>query len=224
MRYKKIKSAAFLFLCIIILVIPLASNGCSPAAQADPVIKVSGASDLYYLSLAIDNDVKTDASVPSVQMTPSTSSIEELKKGKCDAVLLGREPTSVELQGLQDYVIAYDATCIIIDDNSYQGGTYSIGGQREEKSSGLRDITSDELTQLLATKPGQPWAWDGDNYVANPELDPSSWLASNDAIYWVRTPASISFDFYFPREIRYPIHSISEFGFGRKISSCPKEG
>ena len=48
-----------------------------------------------------------------------------LKMVKLDAVLLGREPTADELKGLNEYEIALDAVCIVVDENSYDGGQYN---------------------------------------------------------------------------------------------------
>ena len=53
---------------------------------------------------------------------PSYDSVNNLKRGKCDAALIGRELTSDELKGLQDYTIAYDAVCIILDTKLFREG------------------------------------------------------------------------------------------------------
>jgi len=46
----------------------------------------------------------------------SSSPIEDLRQGKSDIAILGREPPASELSGLKDITVAYDA---VLHDNRY---------------------------------------------------------------------------------------------------------
>ncbi len=52
-------------------------------------------------------------------------------------MLLGREPAAEELDGLTDTIIAYDAVCILVDENSYTGGEVRASGPTGQKADGL---------------------------------------------------------------------------------------
>jgi len=109
-------------LALVLLLVVQTMSGCIPRVQADQPVPMSGAGDLYYLSVAINDQSDQGTGVQPVKMTVSDNSISDLKQGKTDIALLGREPTAAELNGLTDYVIAYDAICIIIDEHTYVGG------------------------------------------------------------------------------------------------------
>ncbi|MBN1368446.1 MAG: hypothetical protein JW967_11030 [Dehalococcoidales bacterium] len=97
----------------------------------------------------------------------SNDPISGLKKGNCDMVILGREPTPEELNGLVDTVISYDAICILVDFNSYVGGefwkfqtdddTLKVAGQPlftlgwvpVVKVPGIRDLTTEDLKVIF---------------------------------------------------------------------------
>jgi ABC-type phosphate transport system substrate-binding protein len=157
-------------------IVAILLNGCSTDPQGNNTVKVCGAGDLYYLGAVIGSGSPLDTAGPAVQINLSEDSINQLKRGKTDAVLLGREPTADELKGLQDYVIAYDAVCMIIDQNSYVGGNYLGNGYITIKNSGLRNLTTDDLTGIFSTAAGTAWPWNGEYYVKNPLIDPGSWL------------------------------------------------
>jgi ABC-type phosphate transport system substrate-binding protein len=98
-------------------------------------------------------------------------------------------PTAEELDGLQDYVIAYDAVCIIIDDNSFDGGS-----SQEQKNTGLQNLTLGNLKDIFS---GAGWRWTG-YYVENTGIDPGSWLWKDQSVAWMPEPKPIVPDFIFP--------------------------
>jgi ABC-type phosphate transport system substrate-binding protein len=168
---------------------------CSPGVSADQGIKISGPGDLYYLSVAINNQSAQGSGIKTLNMNVTTDSVSDLKQGKCDAIFMGAEPTGTELQGLKDYVIAYDAVCIIIDENSYSGGQSTGGGRPLHKTNGLKDLTTADLKQIFA---GTAWQWDGDYFVSNPNLDPNSWLYKIDSVAWIKSSVKLNSAFVFP--------------------------
>jgi len=161
------------------------------------MIKIETPGDLYYLGSVIGED-STNVGLSQTQVNVSENTINDLKDGKADAVLLGTEPTAAELKGINEYEIALDAVCIIIDENSYQGGQYLVNGEATVKTDGLKNLTSDELKDLFSTPVGSAWDWNGDYYVRNPLLDPKSWLFSQSSLEWIKQPALVSHPFYFP--------------------------
>jgi uncharacterized protein YceK len=179
----KNKLIYFLLTGFILLATFASMTGCGSIASS-ATIKVSGAWDLYYLTTVINDHYSLKPGVPAVDMIPSTSSIKDLKDGKVDAVIAGREFSSDELAGLSDNVIAYDAICVIIDENSYVGGRYA----NARKTSGLRQINSEALKEMLTA--GQ-FTWEGE-YYTRAALDPNSWLATTD-LGWIQEPKTISY-------------------------------
>jgi len=173
----------------------IALTGCvTRGSQADS-IAVAGAGDLYYLSVAINQQAVNSSSIPSLNMQSSPNSIDELKQGKIDAALLGREPTPVELQGLNDYVIAYDAVCIIVDQNTYLGGAVYSGNRPVRKSNGLRDLPYSSLESIFSRT---GWAWDDGFYNGNQDIDDGSYLLNIDSIAWIPGDKTLVPSFYFP--------------------------
>jgi hypothetical protein len=181
------------------LLVPALFSGCVADNSNSTGLRISGSWDLYSMSAALEANAAQEGGTPSVDMVPSPNSISELKNGECDAVVMEREPTADELQGLKDYVIGYDAVCIVLDENSYDGGTYSqFGSAPLIKNSGLQNLTTGDLKSILSTDPNQSWQWTGDYYVANGGLDPGSWLATLPDVYWNKTAVSVNFNFFFP--------------------------
>jgi hypothetical protein len=176
-------SSVFLIFAIVSTLI----SGCSSNSQKDGSIKLSGPWDLYYLSVLINNDNASGQNIPKVTMNPSLTDINDLKKGKCDAVIIGKEPNSADLTGLKDYVIGYDAICVVIDENSYVGGQYGI----TKKTAGLQGLSLDNIKELFST--GQ-CAWDGAYYTRD-SLDPNSWLAAT-GLGWLLQPKVLSCYFH----------------------------
>ena len=183
MKNKNILIVIVIF-CSVVVLLPW-TVACSP--QKPPgVINILGPGDLYCFADAVNN---SNINGTSVEMNTSDDEIKALKRGDCDAVLLGREPSSDELQGLSDNIIAYDAVCVIIDEHSYEGGVSS-----QTKTSGLKELSINELREIF----DGGWQWNGEYYVKNPTLDPSSWLATVDYIAWLRQPKTITSSFNFP--------------------------
>lgn len=172
-------------------------NSCSSNSN-DPAVKISVPGDLYYLGAIINDASSTNAGVPPVKVNFSEDTINDLKKSKADAVLLGREPTANELQGLNDYVIALDAVCIIMDQNSYVGGQYLGNGHPTVKTGGLQNLTTQDLLQIFRAPTGAAWSWNGEYYVRDPLLDPDSWMYSQDNLAWIKQPAQVIHPLNFP--------------------------
>ena len=172
------------------------ASGCSSPAQS-PDMEIHGAWDVIRLgeaaaadfSLEVNNDT-------SVSANGSSTSIDDLKKGLCDAVILGREPASAELIGLQDHVIAYDAICIIIDNNSYAGWSSA-----SQKMDGLKELTFADLVSIASVwsaGPNQAWQWKGffkwqtlrNASTGDYEIDTIKGVLIQG---WAQTPKQISF-------------------------------
>ena len=188
------------FLTLMLGVTMVSITGCATDAQGISTVKLGVSGDLYYLSAIIANSSNSDPNVPPVQTSQSDDRISELKQGKVDAILLGREPTAEELKGLKDTVIAYDAVCIIVDENSYVGGAYGEGGSQYHirKTSGLRNLTSADLLSIFTTQTSTYWNWNGEYYIRDPSLDRHSWLYSMEDMYWIQQPAPVRHNFVFP--------------------------
>jgi ABC-type phosphate transport system substrate-binding protein len=180
----------------LLLIVPLLVTIFSPLAacatkNASNVIKLSGAWDLYYLSQAINNQHALDSSFPEVEMNPSISSVNDLKKGNYDAILTGRDLSATESSGLIDYVIGYDATCIILDENSYLGGNVV----HQIKNPGLQDLSTEDLKQIFGGNllaQGSKWQWNGDYYVRDPGLDSISALWNSEIYAWIKQPVPVT--------------------------------
>ena len=179
------------------MAVMLVSLSSCAASSKNPGIKLSVPGDLYYLGAMINTASSTGLGAPAVQVKFSENRISELKKGKTDAVLLGREPTPDELKGLKDFVIAYDAVCIIIDTNSYNGGQYLGNGHPTVKTGGLNNLTTQDLAEIFATATGTAWPWYGDYFIRDPLLDANSWLYSSD-LAWIQQSAQVLHPFNFP--------------------------
>lgn len=133
-----------------------------------------GESPFAHVRLHAPGDLVLLAQAIGANTEFSTSSLADLREGKCDAALVGRDLTKEDLTGLQDYIIAQDALCIVIDENSYIGYEPEGQGQadpilllRAYKTEGLRDLSSDDLKGFLTfwtQPPGQRWVWKGDYY------------------------------------------------------------
>jgi hypothetical protein len=190
-RFKPVST----FLAVVILVL---LSGCSSPKSQDSVIKLSTPGDLYYLGAVISDAASSIGGMPQVQVNFSENAINDLKDGKSNAVLLGTEPTAAELKGLDQSEIALDAVCIIVDENSYQGGQYLGNGEPTVKTDGLQNLTTDQLTDLFSTPSDTSWGWNGGYYVRNPLLDPKSWLYTQSNLEWIQQPAPVSHPFNFP--------------------------
>ena len=167
-----------------------AITGCGGSSRD---IRIAGAGDMYFLSLAIDTAYRAGEARTGVNMRLSRDAIDELKSGRADAVLLGREPTSAEAEGLRDYVLAYDAVCVILDANSYLGGMVYQGGTPFHKSSGLRALSADNLTELLSSG----WTMTQGLYNAN-AIDLGSWLWNVESAVWAGATKLVRSSFAFP--------------------------
>ena len=183
------------FLAAVILIL---FTGCSSSKSQGSVVKLSVPGDLYYLGAVISDAASSAGGMPQVQVNFSETAINDLKDGKSDAVLLGTEPTAAELKGLDESEIALDAVCIIVDENSYQGGQYLGNGEPTVKTDGLQNLTTAQLTDLFSTPSDTSWLWNGGYYVRNPLLDPKSWLYTQSNLEWIQQPAQVSHPFNFP--------------------------
>ncbi len=196
---KKITRVAVSIVAMIALFGIIAQFGCarpSDAAAELPsginTLKIHGTWDMLPLANAIAVYSQGDPSA-GAPFLYSSSSLEDLKLGKCDAVFLGREPDSGELEGLKLYTIGYDAICILIDENSFMGGERqadsSVGGAGY-KTQGLKELSGDDLEGIYSfwlRQPDQLWQWSGEYY---------RWEAISRS--WSQETAPIQNYFYFP--------------------------
>jgi hypothetical protein len=180
---------------------PAIGCGSPPAQMAD--VEIYGAWDVTRLAEAASADFSIDAD-KDIRISGSSTSIEDLKQGLCNVALLGREPTSDELIGLEDHVIAYDAVCIIIDENSYIGGLWAAGGRPSQKTVGIKELTYDDLVAIgnfWFTRADLRWQWQGEYYVYGQLLNASTGKGEKDPLTglaiegWTRTPKALYFIF-----------------------------
>ncbi|MDR3578024.1 MAG: hypothetical protein P4L50_29515 [Anaerolineaceae bacterium] len=148
-------------------------QGCVPsqANAAPPDLRIIGALDVLPIIQGVQKDFSQSNGM-SLEIQPSTSSIKDLKAGRADIAILGREPSPAELVGLEDHVIAYDAVCMITNTRVYSGGLQmafdNVGTlvQPASKYEGLRNLSLDELRghiSNLLRKSKTPWHLRGTN-------------------------------------------------------------
>lgn len=120
--------------------------------QASPVkasngLRLASPQDLLPLVQAVRQPF-FEVSGNTIELVESSSRLLDLKAGKVDAVLLGREPTRDELAGLQDHIIAYDAVCIVVNDRTYRGGIKTSSDASLfplEKYEGIQNISREDV-------------------------------------------------------------------------------
>ncbi len=155
--------------------------GCAFRPQPVAGVRVAGACDVLAVAGGACDDLPMLASVTqdiqkgtglAVQRVPSTDSLADLKAGRADVALLGREPAAAEMQGLQDSVIAYDAVCLLLDLHTFNGGEQvgTVNGltQPMSKYIGLQQLTLADLRGFysnLLRIPGNFWQFAGDPHT-----------------------------------------------------------
>ncbi|MGB8214461.1 MAG: hypothetical protein WCE68_12965 [Anaerolineales bacterium] len=133
--------------------------GCGPRPAAPAQVRVAGACDVLSLTGAacdplpmlafVEKGIQQGTGLALTRLS-STDSLADLRAGRADVALLGREPSAADLQGLQDHVIAYDAVCIMLSSRVYSGALQQgelTGGilQPMFKYNGLQDLSWEEL-------------------------------------------------------------------------------
>jgi hypothetical protein len=185
-----------LLISLLTPVILLTLTGCVSEALASNGIRLSSPGDLHFLAGEIDSHTSDKEGPFSINLESASDGISKLKNGKLDAVLLGREPDQEEVQGLLDRVIAYDAVCIILDENSFMGGSFNQRGGAVQKTTGLQDLTRDDLKHIFSFNSSAGWPWNGEYYIRDPGFDPNSWLFKTE-YGWTKTPATVTCNFVF---------------------------
>jgi hypothetical protein len=127
---------------------------------------VGGASDVLYLATSVKDGFNASSKY-SMNASVTKDAISDLKAGKIDAAIIGRELTVSESESLEMTPIAFDAICILISRDTYEGGimTITIADNVVKpiaKFSGLENLTIDQLRQhyknLLYINPkDKPW-------------------------------------------------------------------
>ncbi len=184
---------------VLMLSAPLA--GCS-SSTATKGASILAAWDMMPLAQSAQSGF-SGASGMAVAMGSPSESIAGLQSGRCDAVILGRDPTPQEMQGLKDEVIGYDAVAILIDQNSWKGGEWWVGNTPAHRTSGLRALTTADLKALFSfpiLQPGQRWKW-----TPTPPAFYEAWVAHYDETGamvgqgWVAQDESVPPPFVFPQ-------------------------
>jgi hypothetical protein len=128
---------------------------------------VVGASDVRPLAEAFQKELSVSTGV-SITVLSSIASIADLKAGRADVALLGREPTREELKGLSDTVVAYDAVFITVDTRSYVGGLNADMTRKpvdlKTSTGGLKSLRLAEVWGLYGNAlrgPDNQWRWTG---------------------------------------------------------------
>jgi hypothetical protein len=164
------------------------TSACARQQEGPAKLRVAAASDLQPLVEAVQEPYSRTAGLV-VEYRPSTGSIADLKAGRADVALLGKEPLPGETDGLSDTVVAYDAICILIDMRSYMGGM-NVDEARKPKdirgrTKGLRGLKMADLQGLF----GNPlrsnkdqWLWHGYNLIFRPATKTSAEIPQEDPI------------------------------------------
>jgi hypothetical protein len=168
MTQRIIGRGALLWLGLAMAVLILA--GCERARASAEEMRIGARLDMTPLVQAAQ-PVFEAKGVPFT-LAASESLIEDLKAGKLDVVVLGREPTPEEKAGLVDRVIALDAVCLVVDTRSYLGGMQVDLAfhpkLRKVKTYGLQGLTLEEVRKLYGNRvraDGPVWQWEGSYYV-----------------------------------------------------------
>ncbi len=126
-------------------------SGAVRASSAEtPGLRIGGAADVTPLMDNAGAVYSATAQIP-LRTQASRAPLEALRAGQADAVLMGRELTAAEREGLIDWVIAYDAVCVDMDAQTVLGGmqvnSVKIGGLTvpQMKFGGVKQITLDQL-------------------------------------------------------------------------------
>lgn len=162
-------SMALAVLLTLGVVLGVASPGCRSATATAP-IEIRGALDMVRLAEIVVDD-QAERGLPRAHFQHSTTSIEDLKQGRCNVVFLGRDALPEEMRGLREHVVAYDAACLLIDENSFEGGIRPTEGRPSQKAGGLKELSLEELRNILrdsVTGTTQRWLWVGPIYRWDP--------------------------------------------------------
>ena len=175
-----VKKNKYIVFIMTLSILILLAAGCVPVAAGN-TLTVSGTWDL--ISPLQRQIIPAYDSQSAVKATFSSTAVDDVRSGKSDMAVLGREPTAAELSGMNDYVIAYDAVCMIVDNNSYTCGIYVENGVNVRKSAPFQNVTTEELTAIMNnyTLPyGQRWSWSEGYFNWKPVFDPSTGLYSDN--------------------------------------------
>ena len=145
-----------------ILALSVLLAGCG-SSSADKGASLRAAWDMIPLAQAAQAGFPGAAST-AVEASPAADGIADLQAGQCDPVILGRDPSPQEAQGLRDEVIGYDAVTIVIDQNSWKGGEWWVGDMPSRRTSGLRALTTADIKGLFSfwtAQAGERWKWPG---------------------------------------------------------------
>jgi hypothetical protein len=168
-------SVIFIGIFVWLLVV---SAGCVP--EKVKVLRVGGAADMLPLI------EKTAAITPlsdgaTLEVVASRNTLADLRAGKVDAAIIGRELTPEELVDLNSTVIAYDAVCLLINTRTYNGGIQqgyvNMGAynllQPQAKFVGLKELSQEQLKELFANilginKDEELWVLPGSYFTFQP--------------------------------------------------------
>jgi hypothetical protein len=167
------------------LLIAIGLTACSSGQAKAPDLRVVGALDV--LPLIVGNQQGFfEYSGLEIAAAPSTDGIKELLDGKADSVILGREPTPQEQEGLTVIPIAYDAVCFLINTRTFEGGTQVNPTGKvieyQKRTSGLQELSLLEIKSHLKNiyQPSmERWLWEGDYEEFNATKDIHSRLVND---------------------------------------------
>jgi hypothetical protein len=146
----------FTYLACLVL---LALSACSAGQAQEVDVRYAGGRDVLSLVRTVEKDFFAESSY-TVGETPSKNRLKDLKSGKLDLLVLGREPTKDELIGLKDTVVAYDAIVPVVSTRTYGGGEYRIpqGNSnvilKDKRFDGLTEVSMSDLEALYRFRLG----------------------------------------------------------------------
>lgn len=134
----------------ILIGLSLCLVACASAKANEFDLRVAGARDVLPLIQAVQDLLEQETGL-TVEAIPSSSGIQDLKDGKVEVVLMGREPEPGEMDGLQATQVAYDAVVILVNTRTYAGGEQWQQGAinlKLYKFDGLKNLSLSELKEF----------------------------------------------------------------------------
>jgi len=184
----------------------LGLTGCSAVSAKSAEFRVLGGVDVLPLISTTQSEFSRASGI-ALKLDWSPTSLDDLRSGKADAVLVGRELSPAEKQGFRQTAIAYDAVCLIINTRVFKGGllqttSADLGGMviPQAKFSGVQNFSLEDLknyTGNLLQKSQDRWYVPGAFFTFEPyfngnipEVDPQD--PKKVVGTWVWNPIDLS--------------------------------
>jgi hypothetical protein len=133
-------------------------TSCATSTTTDKTLRISGAVDTIPLLVKVA-PVFTETKGINLVSQVSRAPLDDVKTGKADAAILGRELNEQETRDFQSTLVAEDAVCILISQRTAIGGiqegyVMGLGNksllQSQSKFAGLKELSLEQIKQLYA--------------------------------------------------------------------------